>query len=285
MSTHTIFRLILAAILALIPAMVWGWIFYKKQVGMKKMTMVTFAAGALFVTPLLFYKYLWQFFPWLDAFKYTEKFSDDVIGFANFGLIPLDVLLTFMIVGIIEEAAKLWAVKATDRGKICSVDDAIEMSIMAALGFAFAENILYFYNIISSRGVENLMYPFVFRSLFSTFAHVMFSGVMGYFYGMAVLSKNIMAEPSNKRKWPFITTFARMIHFKKEILFHDEKVAEGLLIAIILHAVFNIFLEMNWVFLLVPYLTAGYIYLTHLLTKKEANKIYCAVNTALPEGK
>jgi len=89
-----------------------------------------------------------------------------------------------------------------------------------------------------------------------------------------------MEEPANRKKWPFIRTFSRMIHFKKEVLFHDEKVAQGLLIAIVLHAVFNIFLEMNWVFLLVPYLTGGYIYLTYLLNKKEANKIYCNVESA-----
>lgn len=275
MDTHNLVKLVLAVVLAIIPALIWGYIFYKKQVGMKRMMLITFVAGALFVTPLLLYKYLWQFFPWLDAFQYTDKFKDDVVGFATFGYIPMNVVLTFMIVGIIEEVAKLWAVKATDKNRICSVDDAIEMSIMAALGFAFAENILYFYNIIASRGVESLMYPFVFRSLFSTFAHIMFSGIMGYYYGMAVLSKNILAEPTNKQKWPFLRSFAKMIHFKKEVLFHDEKVAQGLLIAIVLHAVFNIFLEMNWVFLLVPYLTGGYIYLNHLLNKKEANKIYC----------
>jgi hypothetical protein len=70
---------------------------------------------------------------------------------------------------------------------------------------------------------------------------------------------------------------AKMIHFKKDVLLHEEKIAEGLIIAISLHAIFNIFLEMNWVFLLVPFLTGGYIYLSHLLSKKEAHKIYCRV--------
>ncbi len=238
------------------------------------MMMVTFAAGALLVTPLLLYKFLWQYFPWLDAFQYTDRFKDDIIGFSTFGMIPLNVILTFMIVGIIEEVAKLWAVKLTDKKRICSIDDAIEMCVMAALGFAFAENVLYFYNIMSSRGIEDLMYPFIFRSLFSTFAHIMFSGIMGYYYGMALFSKNLIEERQNKKKWPFIRYIAKAIHFKKDVLLHDEKVAQGLVIAIILHAIFNIMLEMNWVFMLVPYLTGGYIYLSYLLNKKEANKIY-----------
>lgn len=238
------------------------------------MLMVTFAAGALFVTPLLLYKYLWQFFPWLDAFSYTQRFQDDMIGFSNFALIPLSVVLTFMLVGVIEEVTKLWVVKLTDKGRICSIDDAIEMSIMAALGFSFAENILYFYNIILIRGVDNIIYPFIFRSLFSTFAHIMFSGILGYYYGMALFSTDLMKDKTNKKRWPIQRWLATALNLKKEALFHEQKIAQGLLIAISLHAVFNIFLEMNWIFLLVPFLTVGYIFLNHLLEKKESHKIY-----------
>ena len=64
---------------------------------MKRMLLVTFAAGCVFVTPLLFYKYMWQYFPWLDAFQYTDKFKDDIIGFSTLQMIPLDIILTFMI--------------------------------------------------------------------------------------------------------------------------------------------------------------------------------------------
>ena len=277
MTSHAILRLILAAVLAIIPAGIWGYIFYKKQVGRKRMMLVTFATASLFVTPLLFYKFLWQYFPWLDAFQYTENFKNDLIGFSTFGMIPLNIILTFMIVGIIEEIAKLFAVKMTDKKRICSIDDAIEMNIMAALGFSFAENVLYFYNIIATRGMEDILYPFIFRSLFSTFAHIMFSGIMGYYYGMALFSKNLLEEPKNRGKWHITKMFAKALHFKKEVLLHEEKIAEGLLIAITLHAVFNIFLEMNWVFLLVPFLTGGYIYLSHLFTKKKDQKEYCTV--------
>jgi RsiW-degrading membrane proteinase PrsW (M82 family) len=169
-------------------------------------------------------------------------------------------------------------VKATDKKIIHSIDDAIEMSIMAALGFSFAENILYFYNIISGRGVEDILFPFVFRSLFSTFAHIMFSGVLGYYYGVALFATDELKDEHNEKRWLFTRWFARLLHFKKETVFHEEKIAQGVLIAIGLHAVFNIFLEMNWTFLLVPYLTGGYIYLNYLLSKKEDIKIYALVD-------
>lgn len=274
MNFNEIFRLSLATVLAVVPACIWGYIFYKKQVGKKSMVAITFSAGALFVTPLLAYKYMWQFFPWLNAFEYAHPFKDDLVGFSTFGMIPLDVIITFMIVGVIEELTKHWAVKVTDKGRIHSIDDAIEMSIMAALGFSFAENMLYFYNIISSRGVEDILYPFIFRSLFSTFAHILFSGVLGYYYGMALFATDVLKEKHNEKRWVVTRWFSRLIHFKKDTVFHEEKMAQGVLIAITLHAIFNIFLEMNWTFLLVPYLTGGFIYLSMLLERKEDHKVY-----------
>ena len=278
MPYYTIIKLVMATVLAIVPALAWGYIFWKKQVGKRSMVLRTFIVGALFVVPLLTYKYLWQYFPWLNAFEYTHPLKDDLVGFSSLGFIPLEVIATFMIVGVIEEITKLWAVKLTDKKTICSIDDAIEMFIMAALGFSFAENMLYFYNIITSKGVDSIIYPFVFRSLFSTFAHVMFSGVLGYFYGLAIFATDVVKDKHNEKKWPITKFFARLFHLKKDVVFHEEKITQGLLIAITLHAVFNIFLEMNWTFFLVPYLTGGYIYLNYLLEKKDYHKVYALVD-------
>lgn len=230
--------------------------------------------GALAVSPLLLYKYLWQFFPWINAFQYTHPLEDDFIGLANIGFIPLSVIVTFMLVGFIEEVTKLWAVKMSHKQPITSIDDAIEMFITAGLGFAFAENILYFYNIMMERGVEEVFYPFIFRSIFSTFAHIMFSGILGYYYGLALFADDVLKEKYNQKKWPLVRTFAKILNLKKNVLFHEEKIAQGTIIAMVLHAFFNIFLEMNWVFLLIPFLSIGYIILNRLLDKKELQKVY-----------
>ena len=157
---------------------------------------------------------------------------------------------------------------------MATIDDVIEVFITAALGFAFIENILYFYNIIQGRGFDGLLYPFIFRSLFSTFAHVMFSGIFGYFYGMSLFATQEFADKDNAKRFSITRKFAQLIHLKKETVFHEEKFAEGLLIAITLHAFFDIFLEMGWTFLLVPYLTGGFILLNYLMEKKEDHKLY-----------
>jgi RsiW-degrading membrane proteinase PrsW (M82 family) len=274
MPEENILKVVFAFILSVVPAAVWGYIFYKKQVGQKSMAMRTFIAGAVFVAPLLAYKYLWQFFPWLNAFAYTHQLKDDFVGFANLTAVPLDVLVTFLIVGVIEEVTKFMAVRMSGHEKIASIDDAIEMFITAALGFAFVENIIYFYNIMSARGPENILYPFVFRGLFSTFAHIMFSGMLGYYYGLAHFAGPLLKDESNKNRWPVFRKIAKILPFKNEEEFKQEKILQGLVIAIGLHALFNIFLEMNWTFLLVPFLTGGYIWLNYLMEKKEDHKIY-----------
>ena len=127
---------------------------------------------------------------------------------------------------------------------------------------------------MTQRGPENILYPFVFRSLFSSFAHIMFSGILGYYYGVAEFAGPNLKDENLKSSWPIFRKIAKILPFKDEIEFREEKIVQGLFIAVTLHALFNIFLEMGWTFLLVPYLTGGYIWLNHLLEKKEAHKLY-----------
>lgn len=270
-------NLLIAGSLALIPAMFWGYIFYSKQPENKTTTARLFLSGIVSVAPLLLYKYLWQFFPWINAFTYTNAFNDNMIGFSNVAMIPFDVLMTFMIVGIIEEVAKFSAVRMVHRKKVCSITDCIEYFILVALGFSFAENILYFYNIMSVRGVDNIFLPFIFRSLFSTFAHVMFSGVLGYFYGLAKLAPKVLDESYNQEKWTLTRTIIKTFRLDRTSTFQHEKVVQGLFIATIMHAFFNIFLEMNWTFLIIPYLTVGFILLSYLFDNRRVDKDYCRI--------
>lgn len=273
----SIFQVIGSTFLALVPVMIWGRIFYKKDPQSRHLTVIMFLSGAVAVVPILIYKSLWQYFPWINAFEFTNAYQNDLIGLQTIGLIPLSVILTFMIIGIIEEAAKYIAMRFgdnMDRSHIRDIDDAILYSILAALGFSFTENILYFYNIWHTQGVENLLYPFVFRSVFSTFAHILFSGIFGYYYGIAYFAKPILQEQMEQRKTIWERAICRILKIKTEHFFYQEKLLQGFLNAVILHAVFNIFLEMNWTLFIVPYIALGFIYLTYLLAQKENHKRY-----------
>lgn len=269
-----IYQIIGSIALALIPALVWGYIFYKKQPESKKLTALTFIAGGLAVFPILLYKFSWKFFPWINAFQYASKYQDDLIGFSNIIVLPLSVVITFMIVGLIEEIMKLSAVKIVDKDKIRNIDDSIEFFIIAALGFSFVENILYFYNIWSAYGAQGVLVPFILRSSFSTFAHLLFSGILGYYYGIAHFAKPILQEEirENRRHWTL--ALHKIFNIRKEKLFHQELILEGILISVGLHAVFNIFLELNLTFIILPYLFFGYMALSYLFSKKKNRKNY-----------
>ncbi len=267
-------QIIGSILLAMVPVLVWGTLFYIKRPINKSFSVVTFIAGALAVFPILLYKTSWTYLPWVNAFNFAEKYKQDYIGLDRVGTVSLSVLITFMLVGVIEELMKYLAVEMTDDDKLLSIDDSIAFFIIAALGFSFTENILYFYNIWVRDGGQNIFTPFIFRATFSTFAHVMFSGILGYYHGVAEFAKPILQEEMRaKRRRPTLW-FHKIVNRKKVKEFHQEKMFEGLLIAIGLHAIFNILLEMTLTFLIVPFLVAGYITLTYLFAKKENQKKY-----------
>lgn len=270
----TVVQIVGSILLALVPVFIWGHIFIKKKPEDRRSTIITFSIGALAVFPILLYKFLWQYFPWMNAFAFAEKYSHDLIGFSKVITVPLSVILTFMFVGIIEELMKMSAVKTVDKKEIHDIDDAIEFFIIAALGFSFIENILYFYNIWLVQGPSDLFLPFLFRSSFSTFAHLLFSGVLGYYYGIAYFAKPILQEEisQNRRHWTIF--LHKLLSFRKITLFQQQKMTEGLILSIGLHALFNIFLEMGLTFLIIPFLVTGYIALNYLFTKKENHKNY-----------
>jgi RsiW-degrading membrane proteinase PrsW (M82 family) len=263
-----------STLLALVPVTIWGYIFFSREKGKRQQIAFTFLLGMIAVLPIIFYKSLWNVFPWMNAYTFANQFSDNIITVSNVISIPLSIIVTFMIVGIIEEVMKLFAVKIGDSDQICDIDDSIEYFIVAALGFSFIENVLYFYNIWFIEGVDNLIMPFIFRSTFSTFAHLLFSGVLGYFYGVAYFARPILQEEIRKNRKHWTVYFHKIFAIRKDKLFHQEKLMEGLIISIALHALFNIFLELQLTFMLVPYLIVGYYTLTYLLNKKENHKKY-----------
>lgn len=260
--------------LAAIPALIWGYIFYKKNPAGRDLTIITFMVGALAVFPILFYKFLWAYFPHINIFKFAAEYSRDVIGLTDLTIIPLSILITFLFVGVIEEIMKMISVKFVDSDEFNSVDDAIEFFIIAALGFSFTENILYFYNIWVTQGGEQLLLPFLFRSSFSTLAHVIFSGVLGYYYGVSHFAAPILQQEIRKNRKHWTVILHKLFKFDKETLFYEERILEGLLVSIGLHAIFNILLEINLTFLIVPFLVGGYIALNYLFDKRENHRNY-----------
>lgn len=269
-------KIVISALLAMIPAVIWAYVFLQKtpEKENRKMVLMTFVAGMFSVTPILAYKYLWQYFPSLNAFVYTNAVAGNFFTFTNILQIPVSIVLTFMLVGVIEEFMKHFVVRMTDDKKLRTVDDAIIFSIIAALGFAFVENTLYFFYIWLFQNTQNLIISIFFRSVFSTFAHILFSGMYGYFYGIAHFATPIFQEETRKKRFWTTRALHAVLRIKTQTIFKDEKIMEGLIVASLLHAVFNVLLEMQWTFLIVPYLMMGYALLSYLIAKKEHHRVY-----------
>lgn len=264
-----VMKLIISFLLACFPAYIWGYIYYTKQPEPRRLVAWTFFAGLLAVIPILLYKLSWQKFPNLEIFLQTDKLSHIEIDLFSLVSIPLSVIAAFLFVGLLEEYMKHFAVKVVDQNKFQTIDDAIEYSIIASLGFSFVENIMYFYFIWVGQGVEDFFIAFIFRSIFSTFAHILFSGMYGYHYGIAYFSTPVFQEEMRNRRMWFTKLLHRVTRMSSENLFHKEKVLEGLMVAIILHAIFDVFLEVGWTYVILPYLVIGYLVLDHLFEKKE----------------
>jgi len=175
----------------------------------------------------------------LEAFA-QKIFSTQIIG---------TVLGSILFLAIIEEYIKHLIVRLTDDKKIKDIDDAITLSIVVGLAFAFVETI--FYGILS--GDISIIF---YRVIVSMPIHLVSSGIFGYYYGLSHFSKRITelegGDKSYGKKW-----IPAMLTLKKSTLFHEEKIVEGIFFATLFHASINLLFEFNLGFLAIPFIVLG----------------------------
>jgi len=187
----------------------------------------------------------------------------------------------FIVVGMLEEYVKHLVLRFSDDEKINSVDDAISFAIIVALGFAFVENVLYFQKFWATGGGFQQFVLFLgLRSTISVIAHASFSGIFGYFYGIARFSTEIFKIESKATQHPIINFCHRVLHLKKETFFHEEKMMEGMLAAMIIHGIFNSMLEFGQISLLVPALGILFFIVLNLFHRVKIHRQTGAVSTS-----
>ena len=253
--------------LSLLPVLAWGSLFLYKHNEKKDLVIKTFIFAAISVIPLVCYRLLWGVLP---GAQLNEYFST-IINFQIFqSSLPLNLLVLFVTIGIVEEYLKHFVASKVDKSEIDNIDDAIEFSIIAALGFSFAENAFYFIDVYQNLEVTMFWKVVVFRSLFSTLAHVIFSSIYGYHFGLALFAKPLTKQ---RYKMGFVTSINRLLarllsklKDRESDLFMDEQRFLGLFLAASLHAAFNVFLELNQVAVVLPMLFFGLYYVLYLLS-------------------
>ncbi|MEK7085924.1 MAG: PrsW family glutamic-type intramembrane protease [Patescibacteria group bacterium] len=125
------------------------------------------------------------------------------------------------------------------------VNDAIKYSIASALGFSFGENIYYLNSLWQEISTGQLAGMYFFRSIFTTAAHMVYSGVFGYFYGigkfsMVINQQNIVSGKKDKLS----AVVARIFNLPLSEGFRQKIILKGLFIAIAMHFTINYLLQL-----------------------------------------
>jgi hypothetical protein len=175
-----------------------------------------------------------------------------------------------------EEYSKHLIVRFTDDDSIQSIDDAIEFSIIVGLAFAFAENVLlYFPRLLAAGDTPTL----VLRSVLTVLMHAVASGILGYFYGLAHFSVHEVRH-SHAGRGAAYRLLHKLFLFRREQLYHEAKMFEGLVLAGAYHAAFNLAANQGRITVMLVLVGAGCAFLYYLLGLKSNREKIGAISAA-----
>ncbi len=257
----------ISTISAAIPVAVWLSIFVFKSNTSRKAVFIVFCLGCLTAPAMLGIQHLWDKYPQFNLAEFIEgTFSEQHTMF----------IFTFILFGAMEEILKLYVVRAVDvhTTHIKKINDAIKFSIVSALGFSFTENIYYLYHWWPSLQAGELAGMYIFRSMFTTCAHLIFSGVFGYYYGVGKFSM-VMTEHKKLTQGHHLSTkvISKIFRLPLSESFRQRMVVKGLFIAIVMHAIFNYLLQFNIIYPVIIFVVCGYMFTQYLLRRKAGHLI------------
>jgi len=255
------FAHVIAAAIALVPALVWCWFFLEYHKQRKSLVLLMFFAGMLSTAPILFYDALvrrgveFQFFLFRVVPENFNRVSSAFVSgtitdTSSINSTILTMLISFLIVGLIEEISKLWVLKESGKQFFTSIDDVIQLAVIVAIGFAFAENVLnpsYFLSFVREYLIDAdtpQWWAFLGnvsgRAILTTMVHIVSSGVMGYFLGLTIFAKSYLAD---ERRKGHVAIVASMFHWflrlPEKKVFRVQMIVIGLMCATVLHGLFN----------------------------------------------
>ena len=267
------FPIVASTVLALIPVVIWLQIIHKEGEE-RPLYIKTFLFGTFAVVPPFILIFLFQRFPELNIYSLINSSIEQV---------ALAALLTNIVVGIIEEIAKNIIVRIIDKRHpeyIQTIGAALKLSICAGLGFSFAENIFYFYNIWTNPafGITDLFTTFVFRSMFTMCGHMVFSGIFGYYFGIGKFAADITEHARWEGRSMWFTRFLSRITGKLTFeVVREEKNLIGLFLAMSMHASFNALLDLQHKLPPILIVTGGALYIAYLMQTKAGHLLFSMI--------
>lgn len=264
-------QIAICTVLAALPAIIWSSIFLKRRDKNFKTYFWVFLGGTLTVVPILAYQYIYlSLIGDNPNWDFVGRLKTIVTG--NYWIV-----LLYAFVGITEEIVKFYIVKILDQRNpeiIKTINDSLKMGILAALGFAFTENIIYFVRILDSMGTQGLIAPFIFRSIFTVCAHLIFSGIFSYYYGVSKYAKDFI----DFKKWQ-----GQRVSILDYDNFRRKYIALGLGLSMGLHAVFNTMLSISLpnnvnILFVIFQVIFMFLFLKYLLNSKTGNLTFILAN-------
>ena len=166
--------------------------------------------------------------------------------------------------------------------KLNSIGSAIVNTLYIGLAFAFIENILFF---LSLKGSPDFMVIYFYRSIFTTLLHVCASGILGYFYGLSIFSKAIVADYEiEKSQYDVLAPIRKLFKLQKKSIFQNVSITQGFFIAAFIHAVFNLMLFVNLKMISAVLIVVLTFFIVYLLNLKSTQVQYGLIGTTtMPE--
>ena len=250
----------LATIVAIIPVIIWCRLFLSYHRERFSVVILAFFAGMLSTVPILFYSELMRRGIELNFFVFKIvplNYSTTAQSFVSGSLretgttsIVLVTLVTYLMVGVIEEISKYWVLRHSSKQFFRSIDDALQLSIVVAIGFAFAENLInptYFVGFVQDyllRPPTPEWGPFigsvVGRSVLTNMVHILSTGIIGYYFGLAFFASPLLRQQFMEGKvHPVVQAFHRMLNLKSEDIYSRTQMMLGLFFAIVVHGLFD----------------------------------------------
>ena len=258
--------IIFSSIFAILPIIIWIYIFIRNSKKSRLTSLSVFFIGCFTAPILLGLQYAWENTNFDLAYFIENSIENKSIMW----------LSMFLLFAALEEIIKLYVVRFVDNttNLIKTINDAVRFSILSALGFAFIENIYYLYQYWPLLGTPyfsngDFLGMYFFRSTFTTCAHMIFSGIFGYYYGIGkfsiVMSKERILTKGLSRMTKYI---AKIFKLPIEEGYRQKVVVKGLFLAIIIHTAFNYLLQYNLMPPVILFVIGGYIYLKFMLSRK-----------------
>lgn len=265
MLQNPIFLLSISTIIAAIPAAIWLVILFAQADQSKKTIALVFGLGCLTAPALLGLQYVWDIFPRFNLASIVEQ---------SFHTQSTMFIAMFVLFGAMEEIIKLYVLTIVDKKTLLikTVNNTIRYSLAAALGFAFTENIYYLYQFWPSISTGELVGMYIFRSVFTACAHMIFSGVFGYFYAMGKFSIEITKHKKLTEGVGGITKIiSKLFNIPASHAYQQRMVLKGLFLAIGMHATYNYLLQLGYVYPVVIFVILAGTYMWYLMRRKSGS--------------